>query len=108
MAENMLLNTALKKAMALCAGSEMCYSEIRRKLIPLGINGDDTDKILNLLTRGKFIDEERYAGAFVKDKFRYNKWGRVKIGAALKMKKIPDEIISNALESIDDAEYLDL
>lgn len=108
MAENMLFNTALNKAMALCAGREICYSDIRQKLILWGINGVDTDKILNLLTQGKFIDEERFAGAFVKDKFRYNKWGRVKIGAALKMKKIPDEIIINALDSIDDSEYFDL
>jgi regulatory protein len=108
MAENMLYNTALKKSMALCASREMCYSDIRQKLISWGINSVDTDKILNLLTLGKFIDEERYAGAFVKDKFRYNKWGRVKIGAALKMKKIPDGIIRKAMDLINDAEYIDL
>jgi len=108
MTENMLFNTALNKAMALCAGREICYSDMRQKLISLGIKGVDTDKILNLLTQGKFIDEDRYAVAFVKDKFRYNKWGRIKIGSVLKMKKIPDEIIGKALDSIDDSEYLAL
>jgi regulatory protein len=108
MAEKILYNIALNKAMALCARREMCYSDISRKLFSWGVKDIDTDKILNLLTQGKFIDEERYATAFVKDKFRYNKWGRVKIGAALKMKKIPDEIIRNALDSIDDSEYIDL
>jgi regulatory protein len=108
MAENMLFNTALNKAMAICAGREMCHSDIRQKLNSWGIIGDDTDKILEILTQGKFIDEERFAAAFVKDKFRYNKWGKIKTGAALRLKKIPDEIIRKALDSIDDPEYLDL
>lgn len=108
MAEKMRYNTALNKAMALCAGREICYSDIVRKLFTWGVEGDDADNILKLLTQGKFIDEERYAAAFVKDRFRHNKWGRIKIGAALKMKKIPDEIIRKAMDSIDDAEYIDL
>ncbi|MBA4321447.1 MAG: hypothetical protein C0408_01385 [Odoribacter sp.] len=108
MAENVLLNTAVNKAMALCAGREMCYSDIRHKLNTWGVRDDDTDKILNMLTQGGFIDEERYAAAFVNDKFRNNKWGRIKIGSSLKMKKIPYEIIRRAMDSIDEAEYLDL
>jgi regulatory protein len=108
MAENMLYKTALNKAMALCAGREMCLSDIRQKLIFWSVKRDDTDNILNLLIQGKFIDEKRYAAAFVKDKFRYNKWGRIKIGRGLKIKNIPDEIIRSELNSIDDDEYLDL
>jgi len=57
------------------------------------------------LIKENFINEKRYAEAFVKDKFRYNKWGKVKIRAGLKMKKIPGEIINNALDSIDDGTY---
>jgi len=108
MAENILYNTALNKAMAICAGREMCNSDINQKLISWGVKVDDADKILDLLTQGKFIDEERYTVAFVKDKFRYNKWGKIKIGAALRMKRIPDEMIRKALQSINDAEYLEL
>jgi regulatory protein len=44
----------------------------------------------------------------VKDKFRNNKWGRIKIGSALKMKRIPEEMIRNAMESINDEEYNNL
>jgi regulatory protein len=108
MAENILYNTALNKAMAICAGREMCNSDINQKLISWGVKVDDADKILDLLTQGKFIDEERYTVAFVKDKFRNNKWGKIKIGAALRMKRIPDEMIRKALQSINDAEYLEL
>jgi regulatory protein len=108
MAENQLFNIALKKAMALCAGREMCCHDIRQKLISWGLKDDSTDKILNILTKGKFIDEERYAIAFSKDKFRYNKWGKLKIGSGLRMKKIPDELVRKALDSINETEYLGL
>jgi regulatory protein len=108
MAETFLFNTALNKAMALCASREICNWDIRQKLNSWGIKGDEADRIISQLSTGKFIDEERYANAFVKDKFRYNKWGKIKIGAALRVKRIPDEIIRRALDSIDDKEYLDL
>jgi regulatory protein len=108
MVEDQLFNTSLKNAMALCAGREMCRHDIRQKLISRGLKDDKIDKILNLLTEGKFISEERYAIAFTKDKFRYNKWGKLKIGAGLRMKKINDEIIVKALDSIDETEYVDL
>jgi regulatory protein len=108
MTDNMLFNIALKKAMALCASREMCYSDIRQKLVLWGMKDEETIRILALLNKSKFIDEERYAIAFVKDKFRQNKWGRIKTATALRMKKIPDEIISRAMESIDEAEYIDL
>lgn len=108
MAENILFKTALNKAMAMCAAREMCLSDIRSKLHSWGVKDDDAEKILAALVRGKFIDEERYAVAFVKDKFRYNKWGKIKTGQALRMKRINDEVIRKALDSIDNVEYLDL
>ena len=108
MAENMAYNTALNKAMATCAEREWCYSDMRKKLTLWGIKGNNIEKILDHLTQSKFIDEERYAVAFARDRFRYNKWGRIKIGSALKMKRIPEELIRNALDTIDDTEYLDL
>lgn len=108
MAGNTLIDIALNKAMSLCAGREYCYSEIRQKLTSWGVKNEDFERILKALTDGKFIDEERYAIAFAKDKFIYNKWGKIKIGSALKMKRITDEKITVALNTIDDAEYLDL
>jgi regulatory protein len=98
-------NLLLKKAMAHCAGKECCLSDIGQKLASWSADGEETKKILNYLVKEKFIDEERYANAFVKDKFRYNKWGRIKIGAALKQKKIPSVLISGAFEYIDDNAY---
>jgi len=95
----------LRKAMAHCAGKECCLSDISSKLASWGAEEEETEKISNQLVKEKFIDEKRYADAFVRDKFRYNKWGRVKIGAALKQKKIPSGIILKAFENIDENAY---
>jgi regulatory protein len=108
MAETFLFNTALNKAMALCASREICKWDIRQKLNMWGIKGDEAERIISRLSAEKFIDEERFTSAFVKDKFKYNKWGKIKTGAALKAKRIPEEIIRRALDSIDDEEYIDL
>jgi regulatory protein len=108
MVEDLLFNTALNKAMALCAGRELCRNDIRQKLTSWGVNDENIDKIMNLLAKEKFIDEERYAVAFSKDKLRYNKWGKLKIGAGLRMKKVPEEIIRKALNLINETEYLEV
>ena len=101
-------NTLLNKAMAYCAGKESCRTDAGQKLASWGADDKEIENIINQLVKEKFIDEERYATAFVKDKFRQNKWGKVKIAVVLRMKKIGDETISKAMDSIDEAEYLDL
>jgi regulatory protein len=105
MAEKGEFESSLKKAMAICASREMCFADIKAKLVSWGVQDSDCSKILAKLGEEKFIDEERYSRAFTIDRFRHNKWGKVKIRAALRIKKIPDEIISSALESVDSGEY---
>jgi regulatory protein len=99
---------ALSNAMALCSKAEKCISDIKSKLNEWGVPSDDAQKIIKALIAEKFIDEERYACFFVRDKFRFNQWGRVKIVFMLKSKKIPSAIIDEALQEIDDEAYLDL
>jgi len=108
MADSNLYKTALQRAMALCAGREICLSDIKQKLSAWGIESKDIVQIINHLTSEKFIDEKRYALAFVRDKFRQNKWGKLKIASALKMKNIAAGDISEALNSIDDDNYLEV
>lgn len=105
MAESTLYKTALSKAMALCSKREYCIDDIRSKLSSWSIDESDANKIIMILIKENFINEKRYAEAFVKDKFRYNKWGKVKIRGGLKLKKIPCEIIKTALDSLDDETY---
>lgn len=94
-----IFKTCLTKARNLCSRQEKCLFEMRKKLeiwkVPENISG----KILISLVKDKFIDEKRYAESFARSKFNQNKWGRIKIKYALKEKKIPEEIVSEALMS---------
>ncbi len=63
------------------------------------------EKVLQTLKKEGFIDESRYAGMFVRDKLRFNHWGKIKIRYMLAAKKIPEEIIDEAIREIDDKAY---
>ena len=92
------------KAEAYCSVAERCISEVKSKLQQWGLPLEREEAVLQYLQTEKFIDEQRYSIAFVRDKYRFNSWGRVKIAQALKLKRIPSVCISKALEEIDDEE----
>jgi regulatory protein len=105
MPENNLYKTALNKAMAQCSRREFCTHDILVMLEEWGVSSDDTEKIIAELLKENFINDERFALAFVHDKFTYNKWGKVKIAAHLKAKKISGNILKSALDSINNETY---
>jgi len=105
MSENSLYNTALGKAMSLCSAREYCTEDIAMKLQSWGVAENDSLKIIASLLKENFINEQRFADAFTRDKFRYNKWGKVKIAAHLRAKKVAGEIIRSALDKIDNELY---
>lgn len=98
---------ALSRAAALCSAGEQCTTDIREKLARWQIGPDDARRIIDKLTADKFIDENRYSRCFVNDKFRFNKWGRIKIAYALRQKGISPVVIEEALGNIDEETYLD-
>jgi regulatory protein len=105
MTENSLFNIALNKAMALCATREYCSGDIRLKLDSWGVKTNDAENIIGRLIRENFINDRRYAEAYVKDKHRNNKWGKVKIAVQLRSKNIPPEFIESALATLDEEQY---
>jgi regulatory protein len=92
----------------LCAQAEHCEKEMRDKLKRWDVDDAAQDRIVQRLISERYIDDERYAQAFVKDKIRYNKWGRRKVQQALWLKHIDPEIQQRVLDEIDDSEYLDV
>jgi len=60
------------------------------------------------LKEENFLDDERFIRSFVADKFKFNKWGKVKIRYYLKMKGLPGDLIENGLDSIDEDLYKQL
>ena len=96
---------ALQRAASLCRTSEHCIYDITNKLKKWGICAPDIDKIIDRLIDEKFIDESRYARAYVNDKFRFAHWGRVKIKNMLYLQHIPEAEINEALNNIPQHEY---
>lgn len=94
------------KLSALCASAEYCEYDLRRKMRNwlLCDNEDENEAVKNRviarLRKDRFIDDERYARAFVRDKFRYNHWGVVRIKQELRLRKIDSNIIEDALTEI--------
>jgi regulatory protein len=99
---------AVQRAASLCSAAEKCSSDIREKLIAWGLNDDEVKKAISYLKKNNFLDDNRYVQFYVKDKLKFNKWGRIKIAYELRRKQIQHEIIENALETIDESLYEEL
>ena len=89
---------ALFKLTALCSRAEYCEHDILEKLRRWEIVGEAQAHIMQHLVEEKYIDEERYARAFIRSKVKYNKWGRRKIEQALRMKRISETTYAPILE----------
>ena len=93
---------------AICAQAEHCEQEMRDKMKRWELDETVQNRIIDRLTKERYIDNERYARAFVKDKIRYNKWGRRKVQQALWMKRIDASLQQQVLDEIDEKKYLDV
>ena len=90
----------------LCARSEHCQHEMLEKMRKWGMADEAQARVMQRLVSERYVDDERYARAFVRDKIRYNKWGRRKVEQALWMKRIDDDIRERVLGEVDDDEYI--
>ncbi len=96
---------ALSKLQRYCAYQDRCHSEVRGKLLDLGVYGDDLEEVMVALIEEDFLNEERFARSYARGKFRMKQWGRIRIRQELKMRQISDYCIRAALSEIDESEY---
>ncbi len=99
---------ALYKLASLCSTAEHCSSEILEKMRKWNIPDDAQARIMEYLTKEKYIDDSRYCRSFVSDKLKYNGWGRRKIEQALYLKRIGKEISDPVFEAVEDEQYLEI
>ena len=97
---------ALQKLAALCSQSEHCTSEMKEKMTRWGIDEDAQQRVVEYLVANRYVDDRRYARSFVNDKLKYNKWGPRKIEQSLWMKHIDESILREALDDVDNEEYI--
>jgi regulatory protein len=100
--------TALVELKRWCAAEEKSHFAVRNKLIEHQIYGDDIEEIIAELISENFLNELRFAMAYVSGKFKINKWGRNKIKAGLKQRQISSYNTNKAMGQIVEEEYLAL
>ena len=108
MKKDMTEQEAYLQLAALCAQAEHCQQEMRDKMRRWELDETVQNRIVARLVKERYVDDERYARAFVKDKIRYNKWGRRKVQQALWQKHIDADVQQRVLDEIDEKEYLDI
>lgn len=96
---------AYAKMAQLCSRSEQCSADVRKKIVAYDLVSDVVDEIIEKLKAEKFLDDRRYIKAYVSDKFRFNKWGKIKLRYYLKAKGLPETMIEAELDEIDEGKY---
>ena len=92
---------ALTALMRLAARSEKSSGDALRLMQNWGVDPSARQGVLQRLINDKFIDDRRYAEAFVRDKMRFSGWGVFKLRAALRNKGISTDIVEDVLRMLD-------
>jgi len=92
---------ALLKLQSYCAYQERCHQEVQRRLADLGVYGDKADAIIAQLITDNFLNEERFAIAFARGKYRMKTWGKIRIRIELKQRQVSEYCIRKAIEEVD-------
>jgi regulatory protein len=98
-------NALLKKAAAFTSRHETCRWDAQSRLKTWGATREQTESIVAYLEKERYIDEARFCKSFASDKFRFNKWGKVKIAQALQIKHIPESVYQPVLDAMDEDGY---
>lgn len=89
-----------------CKYQERCHNEVRNKLYELGFSTITVDDQISELIASDILNEERFAKAYTRGKWRMLHWGRNKIKQQLKLKNVSEYCIKKALLEIPDDEYM--
>lgn len=96
---------AMQRLSALCARGEHCSHEMMEKMRRWELAPEEQARVMEWLVKAEFVDDERYARAFVADKIRYGRWGRRKIEQALWQKRIDSETMRRVLDEAPEDDY---
>lgn len=95
----------LAKCQFLSAKCEYCIYDMKQKMYRWGVPADLQQKVVDSLVEDKFVDDLRFATAYVKDKTRFNHWGRVKTTIMLRQKHIAQSVINEAFAELPEQDY---
>lgn len=93
---------ALSSLMNLCARAERSSGDAMRLMHRWGVAQEERQGVLDKLIEEKFIDDQRYADAYVREKINLSNWGRRKIAEVLGTKGVARGKTEEALLQFDD------
>ena len=99
------VDEALSKLQKYCSYQDRCHKEVEQKLKEMRMISEASDQIIMALIDGDYLNEERFALAFVRGKFKIKKWGRHRLTSELKQRNISKYLIDKALKQISEAAY---
>jgi len=99
------LEEAKKKLEHYCAYQERSHFQVEKKLREMRMIPEAVDLIILHLINENFLNEERFANAYVRGKFYYKDWGKNKIRQGLKQHFIHQKLIEKSLQQIDIEDY---
>lgn len=94
-----------QKLTAYCAYQDRCHSEVEQKMREFLLIPEAKDEILLYLMREDYLNEERFTRSYIRGKFYIKKWGRIKIKNHLKLKGVPEKLIQQCMDEINEADY---
>ena len=104
--KNIGIEEAAKKIKTFCAYQERNHKEVKNKLYEFGLYSHQVEELISIMISEDFLNEERYAKAYARGKFRIKQWGKVKIVYNLKLKGVSSYCIKKGLQEIDEDDYL--
>ncbi len=91
------------KAERYCVRAERSAWDVRRKLWDWGLRDKEQgEELIAQLENERYLDEERFARAFARDKYRFNSWGLRRIEQELRMRQIDSRLIAEILQEVED------
>lgn len=103
--KNVTEQEALLKLSALCSQAEHSSGEMLDKMRRWGMPQDMAERVVDRLVDERFVDDERYARFFARDKIRFDRWGRRKIEQGLYRKGVARDIIGRVLDEVSPDDY---
>lgn len=99
------VDMALSKLQKYCSYQDRCHKEVSQKLKEMRMIPEASEKIIAALIDGNYLNEERFAMAFVRGKFKIKKWGKRRLKSELKQRNISNYLLCKSLKQIKDEEY---
>ena len=105
MEREMTFDEALDRCRFLAAKGECCTFDLEQKMHNWGVQSTDIQRVIDSLVAERFVDNLRFATAYVRDKTRFNHWGRVKTTLMLRQKHIDKQVINEAFNELPESDY---